>query len=131
MAFNVGAYIKNTAKTALDIIKDGIVNQATVGLNKYTISSAKSTAESLIATGASYASTSAITAQKVDATASRSESAYYAMAGKDVSKTSAADLSKQRNQGSEDVNSLLQNVVPGTKIASKKANKAESVMAVL
>ena len=131
MAFNVGAYIKNTAKTALNILKDGIVNQSTVGLNKYSITSASSTAESLIATGASYATSAAIAAQTCDATGSRSDSAYYAFAGRDVTKTASSDLSKQRHTGSEDVNSLLQNVVPGTKIAQKKSDKAESIMAVL
>lgn len=131
MAFNVGAFVKNTAKTAVDIITGDILDGVTAGLNKYSISTANSTAQSLIATGASYATASAITAQTTDASVSKSSTYFYAMAGKDVSKASASDVARQRNQGSENVDYLLENVVPSTKISSKKANKAETVMAVL
>lgn len=131
MGFNVGAFIKDTAKTAIDIITGSIVNDVTAGLNKYSISSANSTAQSLTAVGASYKSTAAIAAQTCDVAASRGDPYFYATAGKDVAKTAAADLSKNRNLSSEDTNFLLENVVPDTKIALKKANKAETVMAIL
>lgn len=131
MAFNVGAFVKDTAKSALDIITGSIVNNVTAGLNRYSITSANSTAQSLIATGATYATTSAIAAQTCDAAGSRSESSYYALAGKDVAKTAGSDITKLRQAGAEDVNNLLQNVVPATKISSKKADKAETIMAVL
>lgn len=131
MGFNVGAFVKNTAKTALDIITDSIVNDVTAGLNKYSISSANSTAQSLTATGASYKTTAAITAQVTDSVVGRGDPYFYATAGKDVAKTAASNLSKNRNLGSEDTNFLLENVVPDTKIALKKADKAETIMAIL
>lgn len=131
MAFNVGAFIKNTAKTAIDIISGDILDGVTTGLNKYSITTANSTAQSLIATGASYATAAAITAQTTDASVSKSDAYFYAMAGKDVTKASATDLANQRNQGAENVDYLLKNVVPSTKISAKKADKAETIMAVL
>jgi len=131
MGFNVGAFIKDTAKTALDIITSSIVNDVTAGLNKYSITSANSTAQSLTAVGASYKTTAAIAAQTCDVTTSRGDPFFYAVAGKDVAKAAATDITKNRNIGSEDTDYLLQNVVPDTKIALKKADKAETVLAVL
>lgn len=131
MGFNVGAFIKDTAKTAIDIITGSIVNDTTAGLNQYTISSANSTAQSLTAVGASYKSAAAIAAQTCDVVSSRGDPYFYGIAAQDVTKTAAAEISTNRSLGSEDTNFLLENVVPDTKIALKKAEKAETVMAVL
>ena len=131
MAFNVGAFIKDTAKTALNIITSGVVSDVTAGLNRYSISSADSTAKSLTATGASYKTAAAIAAQTVDVAASRGDPFFYAAAGKDVSKSASTDLASNRSLGSEDTAFLLENVIPDSKIKAKKADRAEAIMAVI
>lgn len=131
MGFNVGAFVKDTAKTAVDIITGSIVNATTAGLNQYTISSANSTAQSLTAVGASYKTTAAIAAQTCDTVSSRGDPYFYGIAGRDITKATASDVASNRSLGSEDTEYLLQNVVPDTKITLKKSLNTETVLAII
>lgn len=129
MSFNPQSFVKNTAKTVADRIIGDAVSKATNGLPLSLLSSAASTAESLFNAGASFESISALTSQKTDSLINSGSDVYYALAGKDPARASAAEIKSRRTGGgSEDTSFYLNNINPTTAINNKRARDAEVIM---
>ncbi len=120
MAFNVGKFVKNTAKSAGDRILGDIISSATSGMPINLISSAKSTAESLFNVGASYESISSFASQKTDSLVNQGSDFFYALAGKDPARASAADIKQRRRVNLDSIDTFLDEINPSTKIKSKR-----------
>jgi hypothetical protein len=131
MAFNVGKFVKNTAKSAGDRILGDIISSATSGMPINLISSAKSTAESLFNVGASYESISSFASQKTDSLVNQGSDFFYALAGKDPARASAADIKQRRRANIDNINTYLSEVNPSTKIKAKRREADIIINAVL
>jgi hypothetical protein len=129
MAFNVGDFVKGTAKSALNKLVDNVVGNVVSGLPMNSKLAAKSTAESLINAGASYTQVEAMSALKVDNITSGAAPEFFAIAGKDVSRASAAIGALRHNSDSTD--SYLNNVNPETKMAKRRSKDEYEVHALL
>lgn len=126
MAFNVGDFVKSTAKSVVDNLLGDVISAATSKLPIGTLSSANSTAQSLFNVGASFESVSAFATQKTDSIVNQGADYFYALAGKDPARTSATDLASNRRKNTQSTNEILQNSNPSTKI--KAAKKTASVI---
>jgi len=131
MAFNVGNFVKNTAKSAGDRILNDIVSKATSGMPINLISSAKSTAESLFNVGASYESISSFASDKTDSIVNQGSDFFYALAGKDPARVSASDLKQRRRANLDNIDTYLAEINPNTKIKSKRKQDSIIINAVL
>lgn len=124
MAFNIGNFVKSSAKTVAGKLLDNIVQSVTSQLSSSISSNAKSTADSLFNVGASFNSITAFAAKKTDSIVNQKAETFYALAGKDPARVASVDLKRLRTRATEDVNSILQEVNPSTKIASKKKDQS-------
>lgn len=132
MAFNVGNFVKDQAKSAVSRILKGVIGNSTSGLPKSTQLVANSTAQSLFNIGASYESVSAFTSTKTDGIVSGGDPHYAAVAGKDVAKkTGTSSVSAARNIGSDDLSTYKSKLNPQTAIARKKASKSVEVISAI
>lgn len=128
MAFNVGKFVKSTAKSAANRMLDEVVSAVTSKLPISTSLSAKSTVNSLFNVGASFDSISAFASQKTDSLISGGAEKYFALAGKDPARTAAADIENLRHSGlDKNVSFFLNEVNPSTKIKLKKQEAAGAV----
>lgn len=129
MAFNVGKFVKNQAKSAVKRIIDDIVGKSSSGLPRSSELIANSTAQSLFNIGASYESVSAFATSKTDGIVSGGDPHYAAVAGKDAAKKAGnSSAAQSRTAGSDDLNTYIDKVNPQTAIATKKANKSVEIL---
>ena len=132
MGFNVGNFIKDSAKSIIDSAVDNIIGNVVSNLASNSRLPAKNVAESMFNIGASYQSISSFAATKTDAIISGAANEYYALSGKDPNRTNQAKLSELRNTSTTDATNYNQNINPSVKIPkSKVANRPEVVEAVL
>jgi hypothetical protein len=123
MAFNVGNFVKSTAKTIVDRIVDNATNTAISGGSRNAQLIAKTTAQSLFNIGASFDSVEAFSTQKTDTILSGSPDEYFALAGKSPSRVAASSLPSLRRTRNESVQVYIDDVNPETKIANAKSNQ--------
>ena len=131
MAFNVGDFIKDTSKSAVNKLVDNIVGGIVAGLPTNTQLIASSISESLINTGSSYKTADAMTSLKTDNIVSGAANEFFALAGKDINRAGGATIASLRRGGSETLNSILTGVNPETKIAAKKGKDDYEILSVL
>lgn len=129
MAFNVGSFVKNTAKSAVQRLKDNVVGNVVAGLPSNSKLVASSTAESLFNIGSSYSSVSAITAVTTDTIImGGAADDYFAMAGKNTSRTAGSSIRSLRQIGNESTQSYLNDLNPATKIAAKAESNQTTIL---
>ena len=131
MGFNVGNFIANKAKSAVDRLVDDAVGKIIGGLPMSANKIASSSAESLFNIGASYESVQALSSQKTDAIISGASDEFFALAGKVVNRTAGTDLSKLRRRSSETIDAFINNVNPTSKIAAKKQDDELTIISVI
>lgn len=131
MAFNVGNFIKDTAKSSVDKLIDDAIGKVTSNLPSMSGLLAKSSAQSLFNIGSSYESVQALTSQKVDALVSGSADDFFALAGKVVNRTAGANLSQLRRTSPDNINTLLDKVIPSSKIRQAKNKDSLEIIAVI
>ena len=131
MAFNVGNFVKDTAKSAVNKLVDDAVGKISSGLPMNTKLIADSAAKSLFNIGASYESVQALAAAKTDNIISGGADEFFALAGKAVNRTGGVNLKDLRRLGEESLNSYLRNINPTTKIASKRKRDELEILSVL
>ena len=122
MGFNVGNFIKDSAKSIIDSAVHNIIGNVVSNLATNSRLPAQNIAESMFNIGASYQSVSAFAAVKTDAIISGAANEYYALSGKDPNRTNQAKLSELRNTSTTDKLSYLNNIYPGTKISDAKTS---------
>ena len=127
MAFNVGSFVKSTAQSIGQRLINDVVSSVTSGLPMNLSSSAKSTAETLFNVGSSFKSISAFASQKTDSLVNQGSDIYYALAGKDPARASAADI-KNLRRSNLDTSKYLSEVNPSTKIKKKRREDASIIM---
>jgi len=121
MAFNVGKFVKSTAKSAANRMLNDIVTSATSKLPLNTSLAARSTIDSLFNVGASFESISAFATQRTDSLINDNAETFFALAGKDPARAAAADIERLRHGGlDQNTNYFLEEVNPSTKIKRKK-----------
>lgn len=124
MGFNVGKFVKGTAKSIANRVVDDVVTAATSALPTITTTSANSTAQSLFNVGASFESISAFATQRTDAIVSDAAAdVYYALAGRDPSRASAADIEELRRPDTNNIDLAAAELIPQTVIRSRKENR--------
>lgn len=129
MAFNVGDFVKDTAKSALTKLVDNVVGNIVSGLPMNSQLTAQSTAQSLINTGASFSSVQALSALKTDNIVSGAAAEYFAIGGQDATRASAAISSLRQNN--ESTESYLNSAHPETKMAKSRSKDEYEVHALL
>lgn len=120
MAFNVGNFIKSTAKSAAEKTIDRIVGNVVSGLPMNTRSIASSTASSLFNLGASYDSIQSLASSRTDSIVSRGADEFFAFAGRDVNRSSSADIAKSRMSSKTTTDAYIKGTNPETKIAGRR-----------
>ena len=126
MAFNVGNFVKDTAKSAVTRTVDNIVGNAVAGLPLSTSLIASSSAQTLFNIGSSYESVSALTSVRTDNIISGASDAFFALAGRSVDRAGGVPISQLRRAGSSESLSLfLQEINPSTKINNRKRDQYE------
>lgn len=128
MAFNVGNFIKGAAKPIVDRLLDDVISQTSRGLPMNVTSSAKSISESLFNAGSSFESISSLTSQKTDAIVNQGPDIFYALAGKDPARASAADLRRLRNINSDSTEHYINNINPSSAIEAKRRRDNEIII---
>jgi hypothetical protein len=131
MAFNVGNFVKSSAKSIGNKLLDNVVSSVTSQLPQSLVSSARSTADTLFNVGASFDSISAFAAKKTDSLVNQKAEMYYALAGKDPARIAGADLKRLRTRALETVDEYIEDVNPSTKVAKKKLNASMILDAVI
>jgi hypothetical protein len=131
MGFNVGNFIKDSAKSILDSAVDNIIGNVVSNLATNSRLPAKNVAESMFNIGASYQSVSAFAALKTDGIISGAANEFYALSGKDPNRTNQAKLSDLRNTSTTDKVSYLQKINPPTKIANAKTSLNPQVISLV
>ena len=122
MGFDVGSFIKDSAKSILGSAVDNIIGNVVSNLASNSRLPAKNVAESMFNIGASYQSVSAFAALKTDGIISGASNEFYALSGKDPNRTNQAKISDLRNTSTTDKLSYLKNINPPTKIADAKTS---------
>jgi hypothetical protein len=130
MAFNVGNFVKDTAKSAVGRLVDKVLGNVTPGLPMNAQLTADSTAKALFNIGASYESVEAFASRRTDSIISGAADEFFAIAGKSVDRAAGASIADLRRSSTESVNNYLQNVNPSTKIKSKRSRDEYEVLAV-
>lgn len=131
MGFNVGNFIKDSAKSILDSAVDNIIGNVVSNLATNSRLPAKNVAESMFNIGASYQSVSAFAALKTDGIISGAANEFYALSGKDPNRTNQAKLSDLRNTSITDASTYNQKVNPESVIQLAKNNRNIEVMVAL
>jgi hypothetical protein len=131
MAFNVGNFIKSSAKSVGNRILDSVVTSVTSQLSQSLVSSARSTTDTLFNVGASFDSISAFAAKRTDSIVNQKAEMYYALAGKDPARIASADLKRLRTRASEDINEYITDINPSTKVATRKRDASMIMDAVV
>lgn len=127
MAFNVGKFVKSAAKSIGSRMLEDIVTAASSKLPLNTVLAARSTADSLFNIGASYESISAFSTQKTDSLIRDNAETYFALAGKDPARASAAGITDlRRGAVNSDTNFHLNEINPTTKIRGKKRESSDA-----
>jgi len=127
MAFNVGRFVKSSAKSVSNRILQDVITAASSKLPLNTVIASRSTAESLFNVGASYQSISAFATQRTDALVRDNAEEYFALAGKDPARASASDIASLRREGIDrDTARHLNEINPTTKIRMKKREASEA-----
>ena len=128
MAFNVGSFVKNTAKSAVQRLVHNVVGNVVSGLPSNSTLIANSTAETLFNIGSSYSSVTATSSIKTDSIISGAANDYFGMAGKDTSRTVSSTIKALRQSGNEDTQTYLNNINPTTKIAAKSESNQVTIL---
>lgn len=127
MAFNVGKFVKSATKSIGSRMLEDVITAASSKLPLNTVLAARSTADSLFNVGASYDSISAFATQRTDSLIRDGAETYFALAGRDPARASAADIEDLRRAGNnKDINYFLNEVNPSTKIKMKKRETTEA-----
>lgn len=125
---DVGNFIKNTAKSAIERIIGGVVDNVAKGVARSGRSAANSTAQSLVNAGASYQSVSSFAASKTDSVVSKGDPRFAAKSGKDIAKTAATSITRSRQQNTENVNTYIDKINPQTAIEAKRREKSVEIL---
>jgi len=131
MGFNVGNFIADKGKSAVDRLVDDAVGKILGGLPMSANKTASSVAESLFNIGTSYESVQALSSQKTDAIISGSSDEFFALAGKVVNRVAGADLTKLRRTAGENIHDYINRVNPATKIKSKRDDDGLTIISVI
>jgi hypothetical protein len=131
MGFNVGNFIKDSAKSILGSAVDNIIGNVVSNLATNSRLPAQNIAESMFNIGASYQSISSFAATKTDAIIAGEGGEYYALSGKDPNRTGQAKLSDLRNTSITDASTYNQKVNPESAIQLAKNNRNIEVMMAL
>lgn len=129
MGFDVGSFIKDSAKSILGSAVDNIIGNVVSNLASNSRLPAKNVAESMFNIGASYQSVSAFAALKTDGIISGASNEFYALSGKDPNRTNQAKLSDLRNTSTTDTLTYLRSINPGSKIADSKTSDRPEILA--
>jgi hypothetical protein len=129
MGFNVGNFIKDSAKSIIDSAVHNIIGNVVSNLATNSRLPAQNIAESMFNIGASYQSVSAFAAVKTDAIISGAANEYYALSGKDPNRTNQAKLSELRNTSTTDTLTYLRSINPRSKIANSKTDDRPEILA--
>lgn len=130
MAFNASNYVKDSDKPFTNRIIDPIVKSTTYGMPSSAATIATSTAESMYAQGATETNAAALAAARTDNAVNGGDDEYYAIAGKDPTRSARVDLQKltRRKITTKD---FVNNVNPQTKIAAYKSDNTIEIITVL
>jgi hypothetical protein len=124
VSFNVGNFIKDTAKTATQRIVDKAISNLTSGLAASVQSVSNSVASSLLTVGSAFDSIQAVSSTKTDSIVQNGSSDYYVNSSKNPDKVSEGDVSRLRRGNDGDVNMYLNKINPSTKIEQSKLETA-------
>lgn len=130
MAFNASNYVKDSEKPFTNRIIDPIVKSTTYGMTPGAASIAASTAESMYTQGATEASAAQLAAARTDNAINGGDDEYYAIAGKDPTRTARVDLQNLRRRKIS-TKDFVNNVNPQTKIAAYKSDNTIEIITVL
>lgn len=131
MGFNVGKYVKDSAKSAGDRIVDRTVNQVSQGKKGSIGSLIVSLTKSLFSIGNSYDSVKAISAVTTDNIVSRGSAEYSALARRDPARSAAAaNVERSRISGGDDTH-YWKDRNPATKIGMKDEAAADTFDAIM
>lgn len=130
MAFNSSNYIKDADKPFTNRITDPIVKTATYGMPAGSTSIAESTVDTMLTAGLTAAAAALLTAARTDSAIAGGDDEYYAMAGKDPTRSARISLQKlTRNYIT--TKEFINNVNPQTKIAAYKSDDTVEIITVL
>lgn len=128
MAFNVGSFIKDSAKSILGNQIDRIIGNTVSNLASNSKLPAKNVAESMFNIGASYKSVEALAALKTDAVVSGAADEFFGLGGKVPSRIGSANMADLRSKYVNDLQAYMKNLNPETKISE---NKSKNVIEIL
>lgn len=131
MAFNVGSYIKNTSKSAVNRMVDDVVSSTINGMSMGVTNLTSSISQSLLASGSSYTTVNTLASLKADSVISGASNEYFAFAGKEINRTAGAAISDLRRTGSTTLSSHLLGIQPETKIAANKRKDQFETMSIV
>ena len=130
MAFNASNYVKDSEKPYTNRIIDPIVKSTTYGMPGSAASIATSTAEAMYAQGATEASAAQLAASRTDNAINGGDDEYYAIAGKDPTRSARVDLQNLRRRKTS-TKDFVNNINPQTKIAAYKSDNTIEIITVL
>ena len=128
MAFNVGNFVKSTAKSSVEKMVNNVVKDIVSGLPGGSQLITSSTAQSLFNVGASYESISSAASAKIDNIISGGADEFFAMAGRVVNRTGGVSLAKLRRASNDSLNVFLKEINPTTKIAAKRSRNEIEIL---
>ena len=131
MAFNVGNFVKSSAKSAVTKMVDDVVRGVAAGLPSNVTAISGNIAQSLVNTGSTFRTVDAMSSLKTDSIISGAAEEFFALSGNSLDRGSGVNISSIRNVGSESLNNILKNVNPETKIAGKKSSDSLQILAVI
>jgi len=130
MAFNSSNYIKDADKPFTNRITDPIVKSATYGMPAGTTSIAESTADNMLSAGATAATAALLTTARTDSAIAGGDDEYYAMAGKDPTRSARVSMQKL-TRSHITTKEFINNVNPQTKIAAYRSDDSVEIITVL
>lgn len=131
MAFNVGSFIKDSAKSIIGSQVDRVIGNTVSNLASNSKLPAKNVAESMFNIGASYKSVEAFAALKTDSIVSGASNEFFGLAGKDPSRIGSANMADLRGSSTNDIKTYLQKINPETKISKKKSDSNIEIVAMV
>lgn len=131
MAFNVGSFVKDSAKSIIGSAVDNIIGNVVSNLASNSRLPAKNVAESMFNIGASYQSVEAFSALKTDSIISGASNEFFGLAGKEPSRIGATNMADLRSKSVNDLKVYLQKINPETKISNKKFDSIIEILAVV
>ena len=131
MAFNVSSFIKDSSKSAITRLIDRSVGSVVNGLPMGTTSIATSVSQSLIQGGSAFSTADTLTSLKTDSVISGAADAFFALAGKEISRVGGSSIADLRRTSTDSLTSHLLHIQPETKIAANKSKDSFEILSVL